>query len=101
MTSTFFILPDEEGAESQWDEVREQNESAMSSPCLGFMMDTEGLEDMQATLNTAYGKYTTDLLSGASDPKEVVPKMLEELRSLGLDDYIATAQEQVNAFFAE
>ncbi len=98
---TFFILPNEEGAENAWDQVREQNESATNSTCLGFIMDNNGLEDLVATLNTTLSKYNTDLLVGASDPDEVVPKMLEDLRAVGLDDYIAEAQAQVDAYFAE
>lgn len=97
---TFFILPNEEGADSAWDEVRAQNERAMSSPCLGFMMDIEGWEDQRSVLSSAYDKYTTDLLSGAADPETKVKEMLDDLYSQGLQEYIDELQRQIDEFFA-
>lgn len=99
---TFFIEPNEEGASGSWlDEVLAQNEAAIGSPCLGFMMDREGWEDRQAILSSAYDKYTTDLLSGAADPDEMVPRMLEDLYSQGLQEYIDELQRQVDEFFGQ
>ena len=54
-----------------------------------------------ANCNTVWDKYKYDLLTGASDPNDVLPRCIEELKAAGLDTIIAEAQKQLDEFFAE
>lgn len=97
---TFFIMSNQEGTDpNQWDEVIQQNEEAVASTCLGFAFDITNVQNEVSNVNTVWDKYKYDLLTGASDPEEVLPTCIEELKSAGLDTIIAEAQKQVDEFF--
>lgn len=97
---TFFIMSSQEGtAPDQWDEIRKQNEEAVASTCLGFALDITDIQNEVANCNTVWDKYKYDMLTGASDPADAVPKCLEELKSAGLDTVITEAQKQIDEFF--
>ena len=81
-------------------QVKEQNESATSSTCLGFALDVTNIQNEIANCNTVWDKYKNDLLTGASDPATAVPACIEELKAAGLDTVIEEAQKQVDEFFA-
>ena len=96
---TFFIMSNQVGTDpNQWDEVKKQNE-AVPSTCLGFALDITNIQNEVSTVNTVWDKYKYDLLTGASDPEEVVPQCIEELKGAGLDTIIAEAQKQIDEFF--
>ena len=97
---TFFIQSIEEGSDpNQWDEIEAQNESAVSSSCLGFALDLTNIQNEVANCNTVFDKYKTDMLTGASDPADAVPACVEELKAAGLETIISEAQKQVDEFF--
>ena len=98
---TFFILSTQaDGDPDAWNQVKEQNESATSSTCLGFALDVTNIQNEIANCNTVWDKYKNDLLTGASDPATAVPACIEELKAAGLDTVIEEAQKQVDEFFA-
>ena len=84
-----------------WEQVKEQNESATSSTCLGFVFDPEPVQNEVANVNTAWEKYNNDLLTGAIDPETTLPTIIDELNAAGLQTVIDEAQKQLDAFFAE
>lgn len=97
---TFFIMSNAEGADpEQWNEIRKQNEEAVASTCLGFAFDVTNVQNEVANVNTTWDKYKYDLLTGASDPAEVLPKCIDELKAAGLETVIAEAQKQIDEFF--
>ena len=97
---TFFIMSNQVGTDpNQWDEVIQQNEEAVASSCLGFALDVSNIQNEVSTVNTVWDKYKYDLLTGASDPEEVLPKCIEEMKDVGLDTIIAEAQKQIDEFF--
>lgn len=99
---TFFILSNVEDADpNQWDEIRKQNEEAVASTCLGFAFDITNVQNEAANVGTVWDKYKYDLLTGASDPAEILPKCIDELKSAGLDTIMTEAQKQIDEFFAE
>lgn len=99
---TFFILSIPEGmSPEQWDEIKAQNEAAVSSSCLGFTLDISPIQNEVANCNAAWDKYKYDLLTGAADPEEMLPKCMEDLRAAGLDMIISEAQKQLDEYFAE
>ena len=99
---TFFILATEaDGDPDAWEQVKEQNEAATSSTCLGFVFDPEPVQNEVANVNTAWEKYNNDLLTGAIDPETTLPTIIDELNAAGLQTVIDEAQKQLDAFFAE
>lgn len=97
---TFFILSNQEGADpNQWEEVKQQNEEATVSVCLGFALDITDIQNEMANCQTVWDKYKYDMLTGASDPDVAVPKCIEELKAAGFDTIVAEAQKQIDEFF--
>lgn len=84
---------------NQWDEVRKQNEEVTPSVCLGFALDITNIQNEVANVNTTWDKFKYDLLTGASDPEEVLSGCIEELKAAGLDTINAEAQKQIDEFF--
>ena len=81
-----------------WDEVRKQNEEAVPSVMLGFMMDLEPIMNEVLNCRSIWERYSFDLKTGASNPDEVIPKIITELKSAGFDKIMAEAQRQVDSF---
>ena len=79
------------------------NEEALSdpSPLLGFIFDSTNYATQIANCNNVWMKYRNDLWTGAADPDEVLPTMINELKQNGMDDLIAAAQEQIDTFLAQ
>lgn len=82
---------------NQWDEVRELNEKATASVLLGFNLDTDEFEDELANCKEVYNKYRDQIITGAGDPAEVLPKLDEELKQAGIDTIIEKVQAQIDA----
>lgn len=99
---SFFSLSlrDSEPA-TQWDEIKQQNEEAVDSVCMGFTLDTSNIETEITACASEWATYKADMLTGARDPKELVPELKERLKSAGIDTIIAEAQKQVDAYFSK
>ena len=99
---TFFILSTQtDGDPDAWEQVKKQNETAVSSTCLGFALDITDIQNEVANCNMVWDKYKNDMLTGASDPETAVPACIEELKAAGLDKVIEEAQRQIDEFFAK
>lgn len=97
---TFFNMSVTEDADpKQWDEVKAQNEEAESSIMLGFSLDLTNIQNEMSGCLAVWNKYRYDLLTGASDPETVVPKLNAELKSAGFDTIVSEAQKQINEFY--
>ncbi len=83
--------------------VANYNEQALSdpSPLLGFVFDSSNYATQVANCNNVWMKYRNDLWTGASDPDEILPQMIAELKQNGMDDLIAAAQEQIDTFLQQ
>ena len=86
---------------TQWDEIKQQNEEAVDSVCMGFTLDTSNIETEITACASEWATYKADMLTGARDPKELVPELKERLKSAGIDTIIAEAQKQVDAYFSK
>ena len=82
-----------------WDEVRRQNDEAVPSVMLGFMMDIDPVQNEIVNCRGVWDKYAGDLLTGASDPDIVLPRAVAELKTNGFDRIIAEAQRQIDEYF--
>lgn len=91
------LLEDENPAKLE--EIKGQNEAAENSVCMGFTLDTSNIENEITACNSEWSTYKADMLTGARDPKELVPELKERLKSAGIDTIIAEAQKQVDEFF--
>ncbi|MFD2117413.1 ABC transporter substrate-binding protein [Paenibacillus yanchengensis] len=97
---TFFVLAVTEGApEDQWEQVRKLNDQAYSSSILGFALDISELSTEVANTKAVWDKYRYELLTGASNPETMIPKIVAEMKAAGMEKIISTAQEQVDAYF--
>ncbi len=100
--ATFFNLSTVEGTpEDQWDQVKKLNEEAETSSVLGFALDVEPINSELTACRSVYDKYKNDLKTGASDPKEVIPKLTKELKDAGFDTIVEEAQKQIDAYFGK
>ena len=66
---------------------------------MGFTLDTSNIENEITACNSEWSTYKADMLTGARDPKELVPELKERLKAAGIDTIIAEAQKQVDEFF--
>nr|WP_280521178.1 ABC transporter substrate-binding protein [Paenibacillus mangrovi] len=97
---TFFDLAVTKGAPlDQWEQVRKLNEQATASSCLGFALDISKLSTEVANTKAVWDKYQYELLTGASDPEKMVPKIVSEMKAAGMDAIMKAAEEQINAYF--
>lgn len=97
---TFFDMSVTEGSDpDQWNEVKRQNEEAVSSSCLGFSLNISNIQQEMANCQQVWDKYKYDLETGATDPDEVLPQIIKELKNAGLDTVISEAQKQINEYF--
>lgn len=97
---TFFNLAVTKGApEDQWEQVKKLNDAATSSTVLGFALDITDLQTEVANCQAVWDKYKYELITGASDPEKMVPKITAELKSAGIDTIMQAAQEQINNYF--
>jgi putative aldouronate transport system substrate-binding protein len=96
---TFFNLsvPDNQPANT-WDQVRGQNETALSSVLNGFSMDVSNVRNEIANILAVSQQYYADLSIGVTDPDVVIPQLMAAIRAAGFDRVVAEAQRQIDAF---
>ncbi|GAB6926585.1 ABC transporter substrate-binding protein [Paenibacillus sp. JCM 10914] len=98
--ATFFNLAVTKGApEDQWEQVKKLNDAATSSAVLGFALDISELQTEVANCQAVWDKYKYELITGASDPEAMIPRITAELRTAGMDAIMQAAQEQINNYF--
>lgn len=98
--STMVMSPEAGTIGDQREEIKAQNENAVASPALGFYFDTTNVKDQLAACTATWLTYKSLIFTGAGDPDEVVPEMMDALRADGFDDIVAEAQAQLDAFLA-
>ena len=85
----------------QWAKVYDgYKEYGIWSKSEGFVYDQSRHEDIIATINAIYLNYSTDLLTGTSDPDEIIPKMKAEMEEAGLDELMADIQSELEKHLA-
>ncbi len=98
--TTMILTPEAGTVGDQREEIREQNENAIASPALGFYFDTTNVKDQLAACTATWETWKSLIVTGAGDPDEVIPQMMDELRADGFDDIIEEAQAQLDAYLA-
>lgn len=86
---------------NQWTELVERySAEAVSSSALGFMFDIEPVADQCLAMKNVWEQYIYEMQTGTSDPAEVVPQLRAELEAVGLNEVLAEAQAQLDAYLA-
>ena len=97
---TFFNVSGLDGEEyNQWDEVKALNENAKPSVLLGFDVDTTNIENELVNCREIYKKYSSELLTGAKEPRAFVAQISEELEAAGFNKIVEEVQNQINAYY--
>ncbi len=98
--STMVMSPESGTVGDQREEIKAQNENAVASPALGFYFDTTNVKDQLAACTATWMTYKGLIMTGAGDPDQIIPEMMDSLRADGFDDILAEAQAQFDAYLA-
>ena len=74
----------------------EYNDSAVTAPHIGFVLDTTPVEAELAALTGTIEEYGRALESGMVDPEENIPKFLQALEDNGADVLLTEIQSQID-----
>lgn len=86
---------------NQWTELIERYDAeAISSAMLGFVFDLEPVIDQCLAMKNVWEQYIYEMQTGTSDPAVVVPELKAELEAVGLNEVLAEAQAQLDAYMA-
>ncbi len=77
-----------------WEQVKTKNESAGKGPKMGFNFDYSSVAAEYARVMDIYHDYRWILESGLDNPEEGGKKMMDEMKSSGLDLIIQEEQKQ-------
>ncbi len=98
---TFFnMYVQEPNPSTQWDDLQDLQETAFSSPVLGFTFNSTSVQNQISACANIEAKYSSSLITGSANPEELLPQMIKELNAAGYQDIIAEAQKQVDEFLA-
>lgn len=87
---------------NQWTELVERYEKeAVTSSAMGFAFNIEPVKNQCLAMKSIWEQYIYEMQTGTSDPEVVIPELLEQLKAVGLDEVIAEAQSQLNAFMGK
>lgn len=80
----------------------ENDEAALkaNAAIIGFTFDASVVEAELAACTTIMEKYVSGLVTGATDPAEQVPALIQELERAGYRDVITECQRQLDAYVA-
>jgi putative aldouronate transport system substrate-binding protein len=83
------------------EDIKVFNDSADSSPVLGFSVDTEPISTEIAACQNVYAELGNGLGTGVLDPEVYGPQFIEKLKSAGSDNIIEEVQRQVDIWRAD
>lgn len=76
----------------------EQNQTAKTSPAMGFTFDASSLRTQYTAVQNVISQYLSGLLCGSVDPETEIPKFVSALNDAGYQDILAAKQEQLDAW---
>ncbi len=98
--STMVMTPEAGTIGDPREEIKAQNETAVASPALGFCFDTTNVKGQLAACSATWLEWKALIVTGAGDPDDVIPQMMDQLRADGFDEIVAEAQAQLDAYLA-
>ena len=78
------------------------NQTATPKPNTGFIFDKAPVENLIAAVNNVVAEYHNVLITGQnSNVDQLVDQFVAELKASGMDEIVAEAQSQLDAWRAE
>ncbi len=87
--------------ETKWEEFKEFNDAAKTSPALGFKFDLSKVSSEIAAINNVLEEFKSTLYSGSVDVDEYLKKLNNKLKEQGIDRVILEMQSQINKWKVE
>ena len=81
--------------------MQQNNKSATYSSAFGFHMDAANITSQCSAVDNVIKQYQYSLLCGEVNPDEVIPQFVSAMEAAGVNDIIAEAQKQLDAWKAE
>lgn len=78
--------------------MRKQNETASTSPIIGFAFDETNVKNELINCKAQYESYKSQILTGVREPNESIEELNTILYNNGLQKIIDEAQLQINRF---
>lgn len=76
----------------------EQNETAKTSPAMGFTFDASALNTQYTAVKNVISQYLPGLLCGSLDPDTEIDNFVSALNDAGYQDILNAKQEQLDAW---
>ena len=76
----------------------EQNQSAKTSPAMGFTFDSSALTTQYTAVNNVIAQYLPGLLCGSLDPETEIDAFIKALNDSGYKEILGAKQQQLNAW---
>ncbi|MCL2811224.1 MAG: DUF3502 domain-containing protein [Clostridia bacterium] len=96
--SPFESVPADPG---MWAKVWAGYADAVTSAALGFTFDLTSVETQCLAMAAIWNDYRAELITGTSNPAEMIPIILAEMEAVGMREVIAEAQAQLDAFMGK
>ncbi|WP_027295728.1 ABC transporter substrate-binding protein [Robinsoniella sp. KNHs210] len=84
--------------EDLWDQMKEINATALTSPILGFVYDAGNVKNESAQITALMTEYLPGLMSGSVNPEEKIPELIDKMNAAGMDKIQKDADEQLAAW---
>lgn len=84
-----------------WQKVWAGYDAATVSAAMGFTFDITPVQEQCLAISAIWQTYKNELITGTSDPAEVVPQIVAEMEGAGLRDVLAEAQAQLDVYMAK
>lgn len=85
-------------AEDLWDQLKEVNATALTSPTLGFVYDSTNVKTETAQVTALMDEYMPGLNAGSVDPEVVIPELNEKLKEAGIDKIMEDLNTQLETW---
>jgi putative aldouronate transport system substrate-binding protein len=79
---------------------QEFDKAASSEPAMGFNFDPTAVKSEITQTTSVLEEMLPSLVAGAVDPEQNLPKMIEKLKSAGMEKILAEKQKQLDEFLA-
>lgn len=93
-----YLLPGQ--PEDVWEQTKKLNESAKTSPLLGFSFNPDPVKNEIAQTNTVYLEYFKGFMCGVLSMEKDYPKFIDKMDKAGAKKIVEEMQKQVDAWKA-
>lgn len=98
MGNVTILPPTVDQGEGFWDGFKEYYGQAKEIPLLGYSYNSENMQTQMGSVANVVAEYLLPLCTGAVDPDEKLPEFLQKMQEAGVEDVLADANAQLDAF---